>query len=632
MIELGKNRYVVESLSELPEFPEGCTLHADAETTSFDDREAAFRHHHGHRVCGWAVRTLGGSRSFYVPIRHRAPGSHNLDPDAVSRWFENQLKKAKVWRNYNIKFDAHFAEADGITIPESLELWDTKVHVRMYDTDSFRLELKAVAEDKLGVLPETRDRVKDYLKGVKSKDYGRLPIDLAGDYACNDVEIDERLWEEYLLPNLPESIGEVWRTEQRLTPVLLDMERRGLRINRKRVLIEKRRTLLSIIQTEDDLKELTGDEFTNSNKCMTNLFLEKLGLPVVKVNKDKKTGKSTGPSFDKEALAAYASLPEVILDERKKRIVELVTTYRNEERYLGLYLDSFLDKAIETDGIWTIHSDYNQLIRTARMSCRTPNTQQFDDRAGALIIPRPGFVFVCFDASQLEFRLIAHGTKDPQAIEAYNKDPRTDYHSWVAELCGIDRKPAKTINFGVAFGEGRKKLTRQLMGNDQVIAGVLAELGEAASQSAIKNRCADRAREIYETYHDTFPRIRKTNEKGEAILRKFGYIANAYGRRRHLSVKAAYKTLNTYSQGSGGDYVKEKMVDLAPRYNERVRSLGAHQVANKHDELLWEMPKEVVTPGLLEEFKTKYSKTRVQFRVPMLWDAGTGKTWKEAKP
>lgn len=632
MIDLGKNRHIVESIGELPEFSKGCTLHADAETTSFDDRESAFRHHHGHRVAGWAVRLAGGAHSFYVPVRHRAPGANNLDPSAVSSWFQAQLEKTAVWKNYNIKFDAHFHEADGYTVPESLELHDTKVHVRMFDTDSYRLELKQVAEDKLGYKNPERDKVKDYMKAIKSKDYGRLPIDLAGDYACNDVEIDDALWRDYLEPGLPEDMQYVWRLEQQLTPVLLDMERRGLRVNRRKMLLEKRKTIIALLETEEQIRELTGIEFKNSNKCMSYLFLEKMGLPIVKTNVDKETGRES-PCFDKEALKLYKGLPEVIVDPEKQEVVELVTTFRNDDRYLGLYLEAFEREGVfESDNVFVIHSDYNQLIRTARMSCRTPNTQQFDGRAGALIIPRPGYVFVCFDASQLEFRLITHITRDQQAIEAYNSDPRTDYHTWVAELCRIPRKPAKTVNFGVAFGEGKRKLTRQLMINDQVVAEVLEQLGGNASPREIRFRCRERAEEIYNTYHSTFPLIKATSKKAERIVRKFGYLANAYGRRRHLPPKAAYKGLNNFSQSTGGDYVKEKMRDLAPRYNARVRELGGHMVANKHDELLWEIPEAVVNDALLEEFCAELSEPSIPFRVPFTWDAGVGKTWKQAKP
>src|SRR5690349_2762795 len=109
MIDLGRNRFLVEPHDPLPEL-RGRELFADFETTSFNRKVEAFRPYNGHRACGVAVTVDDDPRSFYVPFRHRTGGLNH--PRGIE-WFRDLLKHFQQWINANVKFDAHFAVADG---------------------------------------------------------------------------------------------------------------------------------------------------------------------------------------------------------------------------------------------------------------------------------------------------------------------------------------------------------------------------------------------------------------------------------------------------------------------------------------------------------------------------------------
>ena len=610
------NKIVIEHARDLPDLRNAKNVYMDVETTSFDDNEMALNPWKGHRIAGVAVTVDDDERAWYAPCRHQS--GPNLDVQDVVKWCQDILNTADRWVNHNVKFDAHFLAADGIDI--SCALADTVVLAKMIDSDARSHSLKPLCRDWLKLDMGEEIRLKAWLRGAGSKDYGAAPSDIVGEYACEDV-LSNRLLYKWLRGKLPEEAVDLWRTEQKLTSVLFAMERTGMAVDERQCRIEQVRSLRRMVNCADRIREETGVELVNSAQCMHEILCIQLGLPVLARTENG------GPSFDKNALKLYVGHPEVVTDERARRVLDTVLEYRTESQFKGLFADSFLDKAV--DGV--LHPSYNQLVRTGRMSCSDPNSQQFNKRAKRLITPRGAFFST--DASQIEFRVIAHYIRDEDIIAAYLEDSDTDFHQWVADLCGIDRSPAKTINFAMAYGAGKKRITQELSGNPKIMEEVGAAIDaderirpEDRAREYAK-RCERRAAEIFRDYHERLSSLKSTAERATDAAKRRGWIRNSFGRRRHLPLIASHKAFNSLVQGCAMDIIKNRMVALHAWLDD-----DCHLIANVHDELLIEGPPETIEDPVWQEGVLNILRESCGgIRVPIEWDRGTSReNWADA--
>ena len=350
-------------------------------------------------------------------------------------------------------------------------------------------------------------------------------------------------------------------------------------------------------------------------------------LPVLsyKNNKDNKGNFTRGnPSFDKKALNMYLVHPDVRKNKEVLGLVELITLYRKESTFFGLFLEKYMELADEN---YILHPMYNQSVRTGRMSSSNPNSQQLNKRAKSLIIPPEGESFLSADASQIEFRIIVHYIEDELAIEAYKKDPRTDFHSWAAESANCGRKEGKTLNFAVAFGQGKKTCIANLSVSSGIIELAKEQLGKDASEEDIIHKSKLLAAEVYDRYHLRFPGIRETSYSAQSSCRMRGYVFNLFGRRRHLSYHSAHKAFNAIVQGSASDIVKSRMIALSPRYNDRMRKWNIRIAAQVHDEVLFVGPSNILRDQEVQEYlRSQLEIVPVPLSVPILWDMGYSET------
>jgi DNA polymerase I-like protein with 3'-5' exonuclease and polymerase domains len=626
------NGVLVTDVSQLPAPPSGWRgeLYIDLETRSGDRERGGVDPHHGDRACGIAMTWDDNPLAWYAPIRHNDE-RWNVPIESTMRWLTDWMRACSEWANHNIKFDAHVIHYDGVPIPQRLV--DTLVLAKLHDTSRIDLGLgyglKVLGEDWLNEKAVLRDEVADWLAAAKTKDFADAPADLLGAYARNDVLLCRRL-RRWLDQQIPPEMARLKETEIQLTSVLYRMERRGLKTVPELELKRQQLTCLRrMILASDELKSLTGVEYVNSNDHAYEILINQLGLPIVSHTR-KKDGTPGGPSFDAEAMDKYATLPQAIADERIKRVISLMLQYRTESVFKSLFVESFLDRRCP-DGL--LRSSYNQIIRTGRMSSSDPNSQQMNKRAKALIIPKAGAFFV-IDASQIEFRIIVHYINDAGAIDAYRRDPRTDFHRWVSELTHMARDPAKNVNFACAYGAGRTKVTRMLATNETVIREVLEEIAklnipEKERVAALATRTRARAESMYATYHSTLPGIRITARAAEETAQKRGYVFNAYGRRRKLPSNSCHKAFNSLVQGCAMDFIKDRMVALdAP-----CETAGAPMVINVHDELAFDGPPEVIESPDFQRMVVESAQVQsVPFRVPFLWTSGSSrKNLAEAK-
>lgn len=637
----GRRGILCESAAELPEVKNrGYKCHfTDFETTSFDPKQPAFRPYLGHRIAGIATLFDDEEVGYYVPIRH-TDQDWNIPLETGQKWLRDVLEIPE-WANHNIVFDANFAFCD-VGVAYQGKMIDTILAPRLVDSDRMKYDLKTLTKDWCGYKWEERDVVKDVLKSLKSKNYGDCPADIMGRYAIADcfAARDLRRIAEERLPSQSEFI---YNQELLLTPVLFDMTRRGVLVDSKGIKGELLDVLRRLVELQEFLSEVYGDEYIDHHTHLYEIVHNKLDLPIL-----ARDPKSKNAVFDKSVLRRYKIHPDVIRDEHRLNVINAIIEERDLSHYQTTFLEPYL-KLSDEDGI--LHTEFNQNVRTGRMSSRGPNLQGVSPRARQWIVPRPGHWFAGYDGSQIEFRGIVHYTADPSAIEAYNRDPKTDFHGWIADQLNIKRKAGKTVNFGLSYGAAATTIMRNLATDPDVMEEVGAlinsmiddgQILEEDRTKAYNHACNKKAEEIFQLYHERFPGTRRVANfaKQQALTR--GYVFNAFGRRRHLPRQHARKAFNTVIQSFAADLVKQKMILLAPRYNSWIRDRDIYPVLQVHDEILFEVPERHVNKETENYLQTeldipvrllpKASGEDNELKVPFLWDGSwTDKTWREAK-
>ncbi len=597
-----RDSVVVKSMAELPPIPKQIeTLYLDVETVSFDDRRGALKPYQGDRVCGIAFTFDECRTAWYLPVNHRQgdeslfAGSPNL-PHGQAMTYVAQLlgDRATTWVNHNVKFDAHFLTCEGVDI--RAKMVDTRTLAKVVDMQRNErgYGLKPLARVWLGLGTDEQDEVKQELRNLKTKDFGAVDSEILGKYACADVHLNRALWQAILRQRY-DGIDRIWSIENDLTNTLFQIERRGLNVDLEMVEQERKAVETEIAHVEDQVVSMGYDVDLNSPTALVRFCIETLGLPVV-----AETEKGR-PSVNSAAVASYRELAQTLPDARVGVFLGLLDLHRELSQYHALYLIGW-QEWIDERGM--MRPMYEQTVRTGRMSCRSPNMQQLSKRAKKLIVPAPGNSFLSRDYSQMEYRVIASICREPRILTAYQEDAATDFHTFVAQLCGIDRKPAKTINFGIAFGMGASKLVRSL-------AGIL---GSHTAEAESKR--------ILDTYHETFPTIRATSKLAEQRAKSRGWIRTLYGRRRALDEGFYFKAFNTAVQGTAADIVKERLNDL--ERDGLLRQEGVTIRAVVHDEVLLEGPTAIVESAEFQQYVDDLlTSVTVDLGVPFSVSGGT---------
>ena len=621
-LENGWTANIVQVPAELPDLSGTEFLFADFETSGL----FPYSENNNAHACGLAVLSDDSLDAYYVPFRHRDK-EWNLPLEAVREWLQTILQVPN-WVNHNWKFDAHFLHKEGITYKN--KAYDTLALSMLIDSDRYSHELKVLMREWCGLSTDEETEIKARLRRIFRRkddwDYSALAGDFLGKYACKDVFGNRELW-RYILKHKDPELDYVWDLEVKLTQALFRMERRGLRIDRAQVAQEHLDSIYKKVEAEGKIFEHTQREFVNSSKALRDIICLQLGLPILEWNwKRLPTGEyvKTGPSFDKRALKQYALMPTVRDTPSAKETIESITVAREEATYQQLFLDPCLE---HESSAGLIHPSYRQIIRTGRMSTAKPCIHQFNARAKNLIHAKPGRELAAWDASQIEFRFIVHYIEDPLAIAAYREDPKTDFHTWVAEVCGIDRKSAKNINFAIAFNAGKKRVTKMLALNDFIVEQARTEIvqhvdsREVEPADAIRvfeKLCEIKATEIYQRYHERLPGIRVLTKYSAKQCKLRGYIRTAFGRRRHIHPDFAYKAFNSAVQGSAMDFIKTRIVALDE--DERLQKEDIYPVISTHDQIVFDGPAGAFDSALTRNHITRILETQpIPFAVPFLW-------------
>jgi DNA polymerase I len=598
------------------------------------------------------VPGLGG---YYVPWGHEGGG--NLDEDICRRWLINNIR-GRDFFGLNLKAEVHQMHNWGLDV-DALDLKPHDVAFEATLLDENRMggfSLEALAEEHL---PEGERKVHPMAIDPK-----RFYLAHAGELAERGISDSQLAWRlhEVLWPKIQaEEMERVLDLENGIITAVCEMERNGARLDRAKL----EQWDYQVDERVNDLFMMTYRELgigcnPDSRPDMIRLF-QTLGVSVeyAKAWNDKKD--DWEQNFSEEALLAA-------FKKTNNRVIHRVLELRKFKSLSAKYLKKYLAK-IDSGNIlrYTLHQlrgDSTGSLKgtvTGRFSCggghhdypdhvginiqQVPKAEDQIETLGPdfvireLFIPDDGAQMGASDASQIEFRLFAHYANAKSIIEAYNKDPMTDFHMLVTKVfcphllddqdaLDSERKHKKHQNFGKIYRLGREKLARKLglpctcLIDWKQTDGNGRRINKFWDNRNHEAECLAReANRISDEYEALFPEAEEVCTRAEEAARTQGFVRTLYGRRRHFpDGKKLHKAFNAADQGSAADIFKDKLRDL---YRER-KALGIKLRMPVHDEVVFDF-----TNGW-EKVHELLDTQSIQLKVPILWETGVGPNWKRA--
>lgn len=543
------------------------SLGLDTETTGLLEDDSLF-----------SLIIAGANETFYFNFNEYS----DIDPDCVlprADTFSSLQSlfrdEGKVWFIHNAKFDQRMLAKEGCLISGTIHCTyaiERVLRNNYFGKDAYSLDACAkrrgwqkdeavkeyISKNKL----YTKKTMPGKKKVIQHPHFDKVPHQVMIPYGIKDGHLHRTLGlaqimegleiEEHVPRGFPSTLP-VLKNEQRFTKTAFRMERKGVMIDKPYVAKALEYEMSEINKAEKEFLEFTGEPFMDSNKPLAAVF-DKLGEAYPKTEKGN-------PSFTAD-----------VLEEMTTPVASIVNRIRYHDKRAGTYYSSFLYYA---DALDVIHADCRQAgTETGRCSYRDPNLQNVpkeDEEEDQKIpyhvrssfIPRPGHFFYSVDYRQQEFRMMLDYAGEHELIRDINAG--ADVHEATARLCGITRRQAKTINFGLLYGMGIDKLARSL--------GISLE----------------EARALRELYFAKLPKvrafIRSVIKAGEAR----GYIFNWAGRRNYISQRDwAYILPNHLIQGGCADVIKFAMNEIDDMLIER--KSPSSMLLQVHDELLIETP------------------------------------------
>lgn len=636
--------------TELPDLRRHEVISIDRETR--DDGLGAGRgpgwvYKAGH-VCGTSVAWKEGNeyRGAYLPVRH--PDSPEcFDPERVAEWERDHIAAGVRIVYQNSNYDIGWGLTDGIPAHDKVE--DTTAMAVMLDENRLSYQLDDLCrwqglpgKDEKG-LKEAAAAYGYHGKEVKPNMW-RLPARYVGPYAEADPISTLRLYEK-LLPKLKaEEVWDAYRLEMDLVPLVIEMRRRGIRVDTEQAarvrddLFVQRDAVFA--ELREKLGVQVGMEEIGRNKWLERMFAEH--APQIKIPRTEPTRAypQGQPSFTAGSTGWMQKNPHWL--------PTLIVKADKLNNFATKFLQGFI---LDYAHRGRIHACINQFLseddsgrrlgtRTYRFSYSDPALQQMPSRdellAGLIrgcFLPEEGEYWTRCDYSQQEYRLIVHFAailkcgRAEEAVMKYRNDPDTDYHSMVAELTGLDRKPAKDTNFAKSYGAGIPKFASMI------------------------NKSVEEARAIMEQYDREMPFVKELMGTAQKLADRRGYIRLLDGARSHFeqwelswreegepysppkqSKEAAMEAWpgrrirRAFTKDAGNRLIQgsaARQTKLAMRACWREKIVPLIQV---HDELGFSFTREAQGQQAVELMRDV-----VQLEVPMAVDAEYGLSWGKAK-
>jgi DNA polymerase-1 len=579
-------------------------LAVDTETTSVDAMRAA--------LVGVSLTGTPG-KGYYIPVGHdeRLNVGRQLPMALVQEKLGPVLGDAAIPKVcHNAQYDMMALARHGM--PLCGVAFDTMIASWVLEPAARGIGLKNQVWQRLGIEMTSIEELIG--KGNKQIRMDQVSIAKVAPYACADADMTLRLV-DVLRAELEQrnQWGLFTEIEMPLVPVLVDMQLQGMVVDSHYLEGMSEEMSQRLAELEARIYELAGHRFNiSSTKQLATVLFEELGLPKVRRT-------ATGFSTDVSVL-------EELKD--KHPIVEAILEHRQLEKLNSTYVQALPTLINPATG--RVHTSFNQTsTTTGRLSSSDPNLQNIPVRTelgrrirGAFVAPEGCLLLGC-DYSQVELRLLAHLSQDPELLGAFRRGE--DVHaSTAAAICGVplaevtpqQRALAKTINFGLMYGMGDYGL------------------------SSRTDLTVTQAHEFIDAYFRRFRRVKEYLDDTIRQAHEKGYVETILGRRRYfpelLSHSAANQSLrraaeraavNMPVQGSAADIMKLAMIRLDRRL--RDGGLRARMVLQVHDELVLEVPEDEVQAA--EALVVEVMENAYELSIPLKVQASVGKTWMEMK-
>ncbi len=569
----------------------------DTETDSLDPMQAALV---GISLC------VEDSEAWYLPLGHKMHDNLPLDKTLAAL---QEALKGKPILGHNLKYDLIVLHRHGWKVENPI--WDTMLAAYILDpgTNQYSLDACAAAE-----LQHTMIPISSLLDKKNNTSFDLVDVNAACAYSAEDAWAAFQLHPIYRQRLEATGLAELYeRVEIPLIPVLQRMEENGVRIDTAQLNEISRNINLELKALTEDIYAYAGYQFNlNSTQQLAKLLFEEKKIPA---GKKTKSGWSTDNSVLEELAGDY---------EIADKLIQYRMLTKLESTYVGA-----LPKLINP-GTGRIHSSFNQTVTsTGRLSSSNPNLQNIPIRTElgrsirkAFVSGDPDWAVMSADYSQIELRLLALMSRDSVLLEAFRQG--LDIHRQTAALItgkdlsavtSEERRRAKVINFGLLYGMGQKKLSR--------------ELGIPVAD----------AKEMIRYYFERFPSINAyiSDSKAEARLQRFCqtlfgrklYLKNITNANQGLRAEAERVAVNMPIQGTAADLIKIAMIDIHRQIqsDDRIR-----MILQVHDELVFEVRKdflpeaEILVRAAMENAMPQQYREVVSLRTDIAW----GANWFEA--
>lgn len=571
----------------------------DTETTAVDANNA--------ELVGLSFAYEIGT-AFYVPL----PENYNEALLILSEFktlFEDE-KTEKVGQN--IKYDITMLKWYEITVRGTL--FDTMIAHYLLEPD-LRHGMDYLAETYLNYKTMSYDEITEKKRGhqLNMRQVQHSKIAQLVDYACEDADITLQL-AEIFRPRLEESsTKELYdKIEAPLIPVLVEMETEGVRLDIEVLNAYSKELHEEIIKIRDRVYAYAGQEFNvASPKQLGEILFDRMKI----IDNPKKT-KTKQYSTGEEVLQKLV---------KKHPIISEILDFRSLTKLKSTYVDALPALVNPRDG--RIHTSYMQTVAsTGRLSSQNPNLQNIPIRSEKgreirkTFIPRDeNHILFAADYSQIELRIIAELSKDPQMVAAFKEG--IDIHTATAsKVYNIDldkvskemRRNAKMVNFGIIYGISA--------------FGLSERLGIPRKEAA----------EIINQYFIQYAGVKKYMEATISSAREKGYVETIMGRRRYLKdinsgnamVRgfAERNAINAPIQGSSADMIKIAMINIHKEFQKQ--NIQSKMILQVHDELVFDTLKEELP--IVKKIVEDKMKNAIKLEVPLIVDTNTGNNWLEA--
>lgn len=555
-------------------------------------------------LVGISISTVPGE-AYYIPVGHRG-----LSQTAQLPLSQVMDKLKPVIENDRIAKIAHNGKFDMLVLAEygiNLQNLAFDTMIAAYLLGEKPLNLKALAFKKLGI---EMAPITDIIgTGTKQLSMAMATIEQVAGYACADADVTLSLKRVLESELKKEGLWQLfYEVEMPLIPVLAIMERNGVALDIDLLREMSHNLGREMLRLEAEIYNSLGYRFNlNSSQQLSQVLYENLKLPK---SRKTKSGYSTEASALEELRGTHP-------------IVELVLQYRQLAKLKSTYTDAL--PALVNPKTGRLHTSFNQTgTTTGRLSSSEPNLQNIPIRGelgGKIrqaIIAAPGWYLLSADYSQIDLRVLAHISQDPELIATFLRDE--DVHTATAsrvfnvtpdKVTSEMRRVAKTVNFGVIYG--------------------MSDYGLEQATGLSREEAA----QFISAYFEKYPKVKDYIENTKKQARELGYVQTLMGRRRYIpeinspnrAVKEAAErmAINMPVQGTSADIIKIAMVNL---YREmQKRKLKSKIILQIHDELLFEVPPEEL--DLMKTLVADIMPAALKLDVPLKIDTKIGKNWAE---